>query len=37
MLGIPSVIIMDLAVHIEKVFELGREGRHLNENIKRPN
>ena len=32
-MGIPSIIIMDLAVHKEKVIELGRE--FLNENIKK--
>ena len=32
MLGIPSIITMDLAVHLEKVFELGRECRVLIEN-----
>ena len=28
-MGIPSIIIMDLAVHEEKVIELGRECRVL--------
>ena len=34
MLDIPSIIIMDLAVHIEKVVELGRECRVLIANKK---
>jgi len=34
MLNIPSIITMDLAVHLEKVVELGRECRVLIENKK---
>ena len=37
-MGIPSIIIMDLTVHKEKVIELRRERiEFLTENIKKPN
>ena len=33
-MGIPSIIIMDLTVHKEKVIELGRECRALKQEHK---